>query len=77
VAAGAALVAVFGLLHGHAHGTEMAGGALTYGAGMLLATAALHGVGLLLAAGAGDTRRLALRAAGGVASVAAAMVAIV
>jgi hydrogenase/urease accessory protein HupE len=55
----------------------MAGGALTYGAGMLLATAALHGLGLLLAAGAGDTRRLALRAAGGVASVASAMVAIV
>ena len=33
-------------------------------------------LGLLLAAGAGDTRRLALRAAGGVASVAAAIVAV-
>lgn len=41
------LVAVFGLLHGHAHGTEMVGqGALGYAAGFILATAALHGLGL-------------------------------
>jgi len=45
------LAALFGLLHGHAHGTEMADGAtpLAYAAGFLLATAALHGAGLALA----------------------------
>ena len=45
---GAAIVAVFGLLHGHAHGTEVAetvsGG--EYMAGFALATATLHGVGI-------------------------------
>lgn len=76
VVLGATMVAVFGLLHGHAHGTEMAGGALAYGLGMLAATASLHGLGLLLAHGAGEPRRLALRLAGGAASVAALVVAI-
>jgi len=45
---GAAIVAVFGLLHGHAHGTEVAetvSGA-EYMAGFALATATLHGVGI-------------------------------
>lgn len=77
LAIGAPLVALFGLLHGHAHGTEMAGGALAYGFGMLVATAALHGIGLLLASGAGDARRVAVRVAGGAASVAALAVALV
>jgi urease accessory protein len=51
VAAGAAIVGVFALLHGHAHGTEVAetiGGA-EYMAGFALATATLHGVGIGLA----------------------------
>jgi len=45
---GAAIVAVFALLHGHAHGTEVAetvSGA-EYMAAFALATATLHGVGI-------------------------------
>jgi urease accessory protein len=45
---GAAIVAVFALLHGHAHGTEVVetvSGA-EYMAGFALATATLHGVGI-------------------------------
>ena len=48
VAAGAAIVAVFALLHGHAHGTEVAetmSGA-EYMAGFALATATLHLIGV-------------------------------
>jgi urease accessory protein len=50
---GVAVVALFALLHGHAHGTEMPATAsgLAYGAGFVLATAALHGAGLLAALG--------------------------
>jgi len=53
VAASAAVVAVFALFHGHAHGGELGGaGALQFGLGFLIATAALHlagvGVGLSL-----------------------------
>jgi urease accessory protein len=77
LAAGVALVGVFGLLHGHAHGTEMAGDALTYGAGMLAASAALHGIGVLLVAHAGDMQRIAVRAAGAAASAAALVVAVI
>lgn len=44
---GVAVVAVFGLFHGHAHGTEgPASGLLTYAAGFALATMALHFAGL-------------------------------
>ena len=48
VAAGAAVVAVFALLHGHAHGSEVAEnvGGIEYMAGFALATATLHGVGI-------------------------------
>jgi len=42
----AAVVALFALAHGHAHGTEVPG--VTAAIGFLLATAALHGLGLLL-----------------------------
>lgn len=42
-----ALVGVFGLLHGAAHGAELAGGAALFG--MLLGSALLHGLGLALA----------------------------
>jgi urease accessory protein len=48
VAAGAAIVAVFALLHGHAHGSEVAetlSGA-EYMAGFAFATVTLHGVGI-------------------------------
>ena|SRR3569833_80600 len=51
VAAGAALIGVFALLHGHAHGTEVAENVtgFEYMAGFALATGALHGVGIGLA----------------------------
>ncbi len=64
-AMGAAIVAVFAIFHGHAHGTEMPGfaHAWQYGAGFLLATAALHGAGLLLGKGIGR-HGLWLRASG-------------
>lgn len=45
----AALVAVFGLCHGHAHGGEIGlAGELGYAGGFVLATALLHAVGLLI-----------------------------
>lgn len=72
------MVAAFGLLHGHAHGTEAVGGAFGYEAGFLIATALLHGAGLLLAAGAAQGQgRIALRVAGGSAAMLAAGVALV
>ncbi|MCR8550346.1 HupE/UreJ family protein [Salipiger sp. P9] len=46
---GAAVVAVFALFHGYAHGTEIGGAtALTYLGGFAVATALLHGAGLAL-----------------------------
>jgi urease accessory protein len=75
---GLLLVAVFALVHGHAHGTELPETAspLAYGLGFVAATASLHGLGigagLLLRAPAG---RLAVRfggaaiAAGGLALI--------
>jgi urease accessory protein len=53
--AGAALIAVFGLAHGYAHGVEAPGGsALTYALGFLMVTTGLHLAGI--AAGLGLTR---------------------
>ena len=45
-ALGAALVGGFALFHGAAHGGELGGGAAL--AGMVVATALLHGIGLML-----------------------------
>ena len=76
VVIGAALVGVFALLHGHAHGAELPIGAaaVTYAAGFALGTAILHvaGLGLAHVASDGASRRLvrgagALIAVGGVA----------
>jgi len=67
------MIAGFGLLHGHAHGTEAIGGAFGYEAGFLIATALLHGAGLLMAAGAAQgSGRIALRVAGSSAAMLAA-----
>lgn len=66
-AVGAALVAAFGLAHGHAHGVEMpdAANGLAYTAGFLIATGMLHGLGALGALLALESRRWTwLRAAG-------------
>jgi urease accessory protein len=47
VAVGAAIVGVFALFHGHAHGTEMpASAAALFGLGFVAATALLHGTGV-------------------------------
>ncbi len=73
VAAGAAIVALAGLFHGHAHGTEVPADAsgLAYAAGFALATALLHAVGI---AATVIASRLALpaatRVAGGLTAVA-------
>ena len=65
VAVSVALIGVFALLHGFEHGASLPahGTPLTYGAGFVLATLALHAVGL----GLGLLVRypLALRTAGG------------
>lgn len=76
--AATALCTLFALVHGHAHGAEMAAGSsvLAYGAGFLAATAALHAVGLAagrLTALRGTGLRLggaAIAAAGGLLAVA-------
>ncbi len=65
--AGVALTGAFALLHGHAHGAELASGAsaATYVAGFLFSTAMLHAAGLGLASLAARLGgALALRAAG-------------
>ena len=58
------LVAAFGLLHGNAHGLELADGtgAFGYALGFLAATAALHGAGVV---GALRLAALPVRIAGG------------
>jgi urease accessory protein len=52
-AAAMALVGVFAIFHGHAHGAEMpeTASGLTYGIGFMLATALLHVVGIGLGLG--------------------------
>lgn len=80
LAAGAALVAAFGVLHGHAHGAEapLAGSAAAYALGFALATAALHAVGIsagLAAVSLG--RRYFIRAAGGLSAVAGLALALI
>jgi len=54
VAAAMALVAVFAVFHGHAHGAEMpmAASGAGYAAGLVLATAILHLAGIALGTGA-------------------------
>jgi urease accessory protein len=67
VAAGAAIIGVFALLHGHAHGSEVAEnlGGLEYMAGFALATAGLHGLGLAAGVGLSEFRlRPLVRVAG-------------
>lgn len=51
LATSAAIVGLFALFHGHAHGLEMPANAsgLAYGAGFMLASASLHGIGIAVA----------------------------
>jgi urease accessory protein len=54
VVVGATIIGIFALLHGHAHGAEVADtiNGLEYIAGFVLATATLHALGIGLALGA-------------------------
>ncbi len=73
--AAVALVALFGLAHGHAHGAEGPGGSLAaYAAGFTLATAALIVAGLGLGLALGRLRRPLLARALGMATVGAGAV---
>ncbi|MBN9243704.1 MAG: HupE/UreJ family protein [Mesorhizobium sp.] len=64
--AGALVIGLFALLHGHAHGTEVpeTAAGLEYMAGFALATALLHGVGIAAGLGFGQRFRGLARAAG-------------
>ena len=77
---GAGLVAVFALLHGHAHGAELPGdaAAATYAAGFALATALLHAIGLAVTRIATSPRgRLLVRGAGALVAAAGVALAVV
>ncbi len=71
VAAGMALVGLFALFHGLAHGAEMpaTSGGLGYGAGFIAATALLHVVGFGLGAALKDHGKATRLAGGAVALV--------
>src|SRR3546814_9009332 len=71
----AAVIALFAIGHGFAHGSEMGAGASAYpfAGGFLIATALLHGLGLLVSRWAtGAAQRRVGRATGLVVLVAAA-----
>jgi urease accessory protein len=76
VAIAAAVVGLFAIFHGHAHGSEMpaAAGSIAYAMGFMIGTATLHAVGLALGfaiAKVGDTKgAFVTRAAGGIAALA-------
>jgi urease accessory protein len=67
VAAGMALVGVFAVFHGLAHGAEMPAntGGLGYGVGFMIATALLHAAGVALGGFAARTSVNAARYVGG------------
>jgi urease accessory protein len=66
VSAGVAVIGLFALFHGHAHGTESpeTAGGLEYMAGFAVATAALHATGIAAGLGLGIRFRGLARAAG-------------
>jgi urease accessory protein len=66
VSAGVAIISVFAILHGHAHGTEVAGmvSGIEYMAGLAVATALLHAVGIAAAALLGVRHRNLVRIGG-------------
>lgn len=69
----AAVVAIFAVFHGHAHGTELPAGedGLLYSAGFVVATGCLHGVGIAIGlVHRWASGRLALRAAGAIVTLA-------
>ncbi|RWI93084.1 HupE/UreJ family protein [Mesorhizobium sp.] len=66
VSAGVAIIGLFALFHGHAHGTEVPenAGGLEYMAGFAVATALLDGIGIAAALGLGLRFRALARLAG-------------
>ncbi|WP_137130368.1 HupE/UreJ family protein [Rhizobium sp. FY34] len=71
VAASAAVVGVFALFHGHAHGGELgSAGALQFGLGFVVATALLHAAGAALGLGLGRFAPVVARLAGGLTALA-------
>ncbi|SFN60034.1 urease accessory protein [Mesorhizobium sp. NFR06] len=71
VASGVAIIGLFALFHGHAHGTEVPenAGGLEYMAGFAATTALLHGVGIAAGLGLGLRFRSLARAAGAACAV--------
>jgi urease accessory protein len=66
------LIAAFALLHGYSHGVELPASvsALSYGAGFIAATLALHAIGIAIGVMAGRIPvRFAARTAGGAIAV--------
>ncbi|MBP2548826.1 urease accessory protein [Neorhizobium galegae] len=71
VAISAAIVAVFALFHGHAHGAELgAAGAWKFGVGFVIATAFLHAAGIVVGLAAGRAAPVLTRIAGGLTALA-------
>jgi len=73
LAAAAALVGVFAIFHGHAHGSELGAGdsAVLYSMGFVIATGCLHAAGIALGLiGRWPRGRIALRTAGAVVALA-------
>jgi urease accessory protein len=66
VSAGIAIISLFALFHGDAHGTEVPEnvGGFDYMTGFAMATALLHGVGIAAGLGLGSRFRGVARAAG-------------
>jgi urease accessory protein len=66
VSVGVAVIGLFALFHGHAHGTEVPEnvGGLDYLAGFAVATALLHGIGIAVGLGLCSPFRGLARAAG-------------
>ena len=76
LAAAVALVAVFAIFHGHAHGTELPAGqnGLTYSIGFVVATGCLHGLGIVIGLlHRWPAGRIALRISGAVVTLAGFM----
>ncbi|MGV1870000.1 HupE/UreJ family protein [Agrobacterium rosae] len=71
VGAAAAIVGIFALFHGHAHGGELgSAGALLFGVGFVIATALLHVAGIALGLGIAKLGTVAARIVGGVTALA-------
>jgi urease accessory protein len=71
VAVSSAIVAVFALFHGHAHGAELGmAGAWKFGLGFVAATALLHGAGIVIGRLAGRATPALTRIVGAITALA-------